>query len=326
MNRPYALLCASFLMVLSSGCTQSGGGVAVHRYGDATSSKSFGVHTIQSGETLWAISQAYHVELRDMLDLNRFNPPYNVRSGTRIRIPAPRTYDVQKGDTLYRVSRMFDTTTTDLARLNSLKSPYVLAQGQSLRLPEVRRNSGSRSSGAVAKSSVKNSPAVSQAVVARVGSVQSEKLEPAASPKQEVTVAKNISPRSVTGQRGQGFLTPVSGRVVSSFGAKKDGLHNDGINIKAARGTAVRAAENGNVVYVGNEIEGYGDLILIRHADGYVTAYAHLEKTLTKKGDVVTRGQTIGTVGSSGHVESPQLHFEIRRGKKAINPVTLIKV
>ena len=112
----------------------------------------------------------------------------------------------------------------------------------------------------------------------------------------------------------------MAGRTISGYGPKKDGLHNDGINIAAARGTPVKAAENGVVVYVGNELKGSGNLILVRHADRYMSAYAHLDRFLIKRGQTVQRGQTIGTVGSTGAVSSPQLHFELRRGTKAINP------
>lgn len=134
-------------------------------------------------------------------------------------------------------------------------------------------------------------------------------------------VAPIVEPPARTGR----FLRPVGGKIVSSFGPKQDGLHNDGINIRAAKGDGVRAAEHGVVVYADDQMEGYGNLILLRHADGYVTAYAHLDKTLVKKGEKVGRGQMIGTVGTSGRVASPQLHFEIRKGTKALDPQLMIK-
>ena len=118
----------------------------------------------------------------------------------------------------------------------------------------------------------------------------------------------------------QTFLWPVTGKVVSEFGPLSDGLHNDGINIAAPRGTPVRAAENGVVVYAGNELRGFGNMLLIRHADGFVTAYAHNESLLVARGDTVERGQIIARVGSSGNVDSPQLHFEIRVGTDAVDP------
>ena len=111
---------------------------------------------------------------------------------------------------------------------------------------------------------------------------------------------------------------------MTSFGPGKGGLHNDGINIAAPRGTPVRAAENGVVAYVGNELRGFGNLILVKHAGGWVTAYAHNEKLLVRRGDKVARGQAIAQVGSTGNVARPQLHFEIRKGARAVNPTKLL--
>ena len=116
------------------------------------------------------------------------------------------------------------------------------------------------------------------------------------------------------------FLWPVNGKIVSPFGPKDGGSHNDGINIAAPLGTPVRAADSGVVVYAGNELRGYGNLVLIKHASGWITAYAHCEELLVKRGDNVGRGQAIAKVGATGGVSEPQLHFELRRAKHAVDP------
>ena len=121
-----------------------------------------------------------------------------------------------------------------------------------------------------------------------------------------------------------GFLMPVVGRVVSEFGPKPNGLANDGINIAAPRGTPVRAAEGGVVAYAGEAIRGFGRLLLLRHADGYVSAYAHNDRILVARGEAIARGQVIATVGASGGVEAPQLHFEIRQGTRPLDPRRLL--
>jgi murein DD-endopeptidase MepM/ murein hydrolase activator NlpD len=117
------------------------------------------------------------------------------------------------------------------------------------------------------------------------------------------------------------FRWPVRGRVISQFGALPTGVRNDGINVAVPEGTSVKAAENGVVAYVGNELKGYGNLILIRHADDWVTAYAHNSQMLVKKGEQVRRGQIIAKAGQSGNVAQPQLHFELRKGSKPVDPV-----
>ncbi len=117
------------------------------------------------------------------------------------------------------------------------------------------------------------------------------------------------------------FLWPVNGKIISPFGPKDGGLHNDGINIAAPLGTPVHAADSGVVVYAGNELRGFGNLLLVRHADGWVSAYAHCDALLVKRGDNVKRGQVIARVGQSGNVNAPQLHFELRKGAEAVDPL-----
>jgi len=119
---------------------------------------------------------------------------------------------------------------------------------------------------------------------------------------------------------GHNFLWPVHGRVIASYGVSANGIHNDGINIAARAGTAVVAADAGVIAYAGNELRGYGNLVLIKHANGWMTAYAHNSSVLVKRGEPVKRGQTIARVGATGTVSSPQLHFEIRRGTRALDP------
>jgi murein DD-endopeptidase MepM/ murein hydrolase activator NlpD len=116
------------------------------------------------------------------------------------------------------------------------------------------------------------------------------------------------------------FRWPVRGRVVSGFGTKSDGGNNDGIDLAVPQGTSVMAAENGVVAYAGNELKGYGNLILIRHANNWVSAYAHNEEILVKRGDKVRRGQIIAKAGATGSVNQPQVHFELRKGSRPVDP------
>lgn len=322
---------------LLSGCSQKASEVPVHLYGGKNSGAgSLGIHTLKSGDTLWGVANAYHVDLRDLLDLNRLRAPYAIHTGDRLKIPAPLNYTVHKGDTLYRVSRMFDATTTELAQLNKLRPPYVLKAGDIIRLP---------SKHAITAPTIKTAPAqlastASPYVPQKMDKIQRESLPPAMvenkklspTPSQQIpkkveeaTEVAEVTPPQPQKISGKGFLKPVSGKIISSYGTKADGLHNDGINIKATRGDPVRASENGVVVYSGSQIEGYGNMLLVRHTNGYMTAYAHMDKSLVKKGDVVKRGQVIGTVGTTGHVDTPQLHFEIRKGKDAIDPGLYMK-
>jgi murein DD-endopeptidase MepM/ murein hydrolase activator NlpD len=116
------------------------------------------------------------------------------------------------------------------------------------------------------------------------------------------------------------FRWPVKGRVIAGFGPKTGGAQNDGINLAVPEGTPVKAADDGVVAYAGNELKGYGNLVLIRHSNGYVSAYAHASELLVKRGDTIKRGQVIAHAGQTGNVTSPQLHFEIRKGSTPVDP------
>jgi murein DD-endopeptidase MepM/ murein hydrolase activator NlpD len=117
------------------------------------------------------------------------------------------------------------------------------------------------------------------------------------------------------------FRWPARGRLIASFGKRPDGTHNDGINIAVPQGTEVHAAEGGRVAYAGDELKGYGNLVLIRHSNGWVSAYAHADQILVKRDDVVRRGQVIAKAGKTGTVDQPQLHFELRQGAKPVDPL-----
>jgi murein DD-endopeptidase MepM/ murein hydrolase activator NlpD len=130
-----------------------------------------------------------------------------------------------------------------------------------------------------------------------------------------------LDPQDGPSANGTTFRWPVRGRVIAGFGSNPGGQRNDGINLAVPEGTSVKAAEAGTVIYAGNELEGYGNLILVRHADGWVSAYAHNKDLLVKRGDAVTRGQIIAHAGMTGSVSAPQVHFELRRGSKPVNPL-----
>ena len=141
---------------------------------------------------------------------------------------------------------------------------------------------------------------------------------PKAAPKTSVETHALPPPTSLA------FAWPVQGKVISRFGAESDGARNDGINIAAEAGAPIHAAAAGTVTYAGDELKAYGNLVLIRHADGYVTAYAHAQRLVVAKGDTVSKGQIIGYAGSTGDVDSPQVHFEIRHGTQPLDPGALL--
>ncbi len=252
-----------------------------------------GVHFVEEGDSVYSIARAYGVTLRAVIDANELTPPYLLYVDTRLAIPPPRVHVVRPGESIYSVSRQYAVDMTTLVRLNQIDRPHTIFVGQRLVVPKSADDRPPQLQ-------VADGPAPRPSTN-KIGT----RLAPITAPPPMI---------------GDDFLTPVSGPVASTFGAKEDGLHNDGINIAAARGTPVRAAQSGVVAYADENIRGYGKLILIKHADGFVTAYAHNDRLLVERGDVVGRGQVVATVGSTGGAPTPQLHFEIRRGARAVNP------
>ena len=270
---------------------------------------SAGRYAVKANETLYAIARRSGVALRDLIAANGLQPPYRLRENQQLRIPAVRYHQVIAGETLYSISRQHNVSLYVLARRNQVPSPYRIWPGQRLRLPASDTVAAAAPDDAAeggAETARQETPGE------RTAGVPLPREKPGAS-------RPAIAPPPA--RAGSRFIWPVKGRVISRFGVKPNGLHNDGINIAVKKGTAVRAADNGVVVYAGNELRGFGNLLLLRHRGGWLTAYGHNQALVVKVGDVVRQGQKIARSGGTGNITRPQLHFEIRRGRKAVNPV-----
>jgi len=284
--------------VLITGCSWQSGKLRLLPV-EAWWGSSFGdTITVRKGDTLYNLSQRYNIPIRDIIETNRLTPPYTLYVGRVLKLPSARYHTVVMGDTLYSISRNYNVDVTTLSRLNNLSEPYTLSIGQRLALPaSVGANSYTTSTESKPKTTAKQYKSSSS------------------------SAAKKTTTKQPTTVRKTKFAWPVKGTVISRFGSLGKGRSNDGINIKAPLGTTVKAADAGKVAYVGNELKGFGNLILIQHKDGWITAYAHNNKFLVKKGQQVQKGTPIAQVGSSGGVNTPQLHFEVRSGKKPVNPL-----
>lgn len=252
--------------------------------------------TVRKGDTYYSLSQRHKIPLNALLRANNARPPYELAAGDRLALPQQQFYKVQRKDTLYSISRRHETDAASLAKLNGIAAPYTISVGQMLQTPGGQGQAVATSTTAKAK----NAPRKTAAKVKK--------------PKRLAAAPRRVGR----------FRVPVKGPVISNYGPKEGGLHNDGINIAARAGTPIIAAENGVVVYAGNELRGYGNLLLIRHSDGWVTAYAHASKFTVKPGDRVRQGDKVAEVGQTGNVDRPQLHFELRKGTRAVNPKSLI--
>lgn len=244
---------------------------------------------VRRGEDLNAVARRVGVDRRALIDANRLEPPYRLRPGQRLNVPRARHETP---------ARAPEPRVVDARPPEPRPEPRTETRPSEPRVVEPR--------------------APTRLDPPRVDPPRADppRVEPRVEPPRQET---RTEPEPTPGQTGR-FRWPVRGEVISEFGPRPGGLQNDGINIAAPRGTPIAAAENGVVIYSGNELRGFGNLLLIRHADGFVTAYAHCDEIVVRRGDQVRRGQTIARVGSSGNVTQPQLHFEVRRDSRPVDP------
>lgn len=253
---------------------------------------------------------------------------------------AVATYVTKQDDTLDGVAGRFGVSRDTIIQRNGLKEPYTLRAGTILALPGARVVDMTTARGAAPTSAPPTSaPPSTSGPPPAIGRVESTDLPPplgtppTGTPPPPTSVAppapadrapRMAPPAPALPAAAPRFEWPVRGRTLAGFGPRAGGQQNDGIDIAAAQGTPVKAADGGTVVYAGNEVRGLGNLLLVSHTGGYITAYAHLDQLSVAKGATVKKGQTIGTVGASGGVSEPQLHFEIRYRNKPVDPAGLL--
>jgi murein DD-endopeptidase MepM/ murein hydrolase activator NlpD len=249
-------------------------------------------HRVAANQSLYDIATMYQVPLRALIDENHLEPPYALPPGTILRLPPPNVHVVENGETFEMVAQRYNVDTRSLALLNRMQPPYNVQPGDRIVLPAMARDMG----------------------------------ETAPAPQPQV-----MSPPPDTQQtadtplpRGNGhFAWPLRGRIVARFGVQSNGVRLDGIEIAGQEGDPIKAAAEGDVVYAGSELPGYGTLVLVRHADNYVTAYGFARRALVAQGQHVHAGQAIAELGPrpSG---APRLLFQVRRGTQAVDPAPLL--
>lgn len=270
-----------------------------------------------------------------------------VATTTRVQLSE---ISVAPGDTLFSLSRRYSVPVNDLAVMNNIVAPFTLSVGQKLKVPnlssapvrvataDVATTTTPVTQGAPAGTghvhvATASAPAATTTAAATKGTknatmpaTTTKKTEQkVATPRQKISSDPSKKLPTIAARSSSKFSWPVRGTILSHYGAKSGGLFNDGINIGASRGTAVKAAENGVVAYAGNEVKGMGNLVIIQHSGGWMTVYAHMDSMSVRRGARVSVGQKIGTVGATGKVDRPQLHFEIRKGTKAYNPASYLR-
>jgi murein DD-endopeptidase MepM/ murein hydrolase activator NlpD len=301
---------------------------------------------VGTSDTLEVLAQRYHVTPAAILAANGYKGPRRLSPGQSLIIPhsnapaaarpvarlaparpvvaaAPSIHVVNPGETLASIAHHNHISVAELARANNIDPAGKLKLGARLTVPAKAAAAApvpAAPPGAITTTSVATGRAAATRVAAAAPR-QSARLAQANPPPEEAETS--VKPGAVTGALPT-FRWPVRGKIIAAYGAKTNGKSNDGINLAVPEGTPVKAAEDGVVAYAGNELKGYGNLILVRHPNGYVTAYAHASELLVKRGDTIKRGQVIAKSGQSGEVGSPQLHFEIRKGSQPVDPLRFL--
>ncbi|WP_419254924.1 LysM peptidoglycan-binding domain-containing protein [Caulobacter sp. ErkDOM-YI] len=294
------------------------------------------VYTVKSGDTLTAIARRFDMSLKDLADANDIDPDKALRLGAKIRGPATtaKAYAAQSGDTLTAIAKRFNVTLKALAAENDLKTTAAVKKGQKILLPDGYKDKGpiktTTTRPATPSTTVAQAPASTEAPVTTPsapipyrpgpstprpsGPVAALPVNPPPSAPIRQIIESSAAPTEaeiIASGKGR-FSWPLRGEIISDFGAKGTGQRNDGLNIRANAGAPVVSAADGEIAYAGNQVPTFGNLVLVKHADGWVTAYAHLGTTDVKMRQQVSKGQQLGTVGSTGGVNEPQLHFEMR--------------
>lgn len=299
---------------------------------------------VQRGQTLSGIAHAYHLPMSTLAEANRLSPPYRILVGQALIIPAgsePGSSGpmVAMGESMparppeYGPSSTYSPPPAAIPLVPSTAAPVqtvpldnpasrTLTKPASITPPIASPGPGSGESASATVSpsnptSAGGMPVPSFTPPSSVAPGSEHNSVPSSGAAGTTAAAEAPAPAT---HGDETFLWPVRGRVLESFGTGPDGTHNDGINIAAARGAAIEATDSGVVAYSGNELRGYGNLILVKHPNGWISAYAHCDLILVKTGQKVIRGQVIARVGATGNVSGPQLHFELRRGKKPVDP------
>lgn len=285
-------------------------------------------HEVKVGDTLFGISRQYNMKIEEIIALNNLQKPYNIKPKSRLQIANfNKNYLVNK-DPDFKTNSPTNQNLTTAKDLPTPKEENNLSQKQQELTPQISDKSSSDNN--ANKLTASQDPNILAKNLINENNSDQQKITKVNEDKElstknnENKVISSDEENKIASKKNN-FLWPVRGSIVSRFGPKKGGLYNDGINIKAKEGSSVGASEDGIVAYAGNELKGYGNLVIIKHAQGWITAYAHLKEFSVSRGQKILKSQKIGVVGNSGSVSFPQLYFGLRKGREAVDPLNYLK-
>ncbi len=274
-------------------------------------------YVVQPGDTLSAIGVKTKAGRDAIAKANGLTEPYVIKPGQILQIPGGRFHAVAQGESGIAIARAYNLAWRDIVALNKLEEPYILKVGQRLKLPEP--------DAAQAMPSIEVRAAAFKLDIEDIitGGEPAQIAErpstlPSTAPTKPLPASVAVvAPKAFSGR----FAWPVTGAIVARFGPSGAAERNDGIEISTPMGTPIKAAGDGVVAFVGDGVAGYGGLILIRHGGGWITAYGRAGEAAVTRGQSVKQGQMIGRTGDFGNTPNPQLHFQMRQGRAAVDPL-----
>ncbi|HEY1425634.1 MAG TPA: LysM peptidoglycan-binding domain-containing M23 family metallopeptidase, partial [Caulobacteraceae bacterium] len=283
-------------------------------------------YEVQHGEHIDQLARNFSTTRDAILDANHIRAPYVIRPGQIIKVPVTKAYVARSGDTLVGVARRFSVSPSELAQLNRMEMRATLQAGQQIGLPSSMRDRGPQqfetyAEAAPSRAAYTPPRSYTPRSYTPRGYVTQVPSQPTMAPDAGYhagaappppQAAPTLTDAQIQAAAHGRFIWPVQGSIVRKFGPLGIGQRNDGVDIKAAQGAVVKAAAPGEVVYAGNQVPGFGNLVLIKHADGWVTAYAHLDSISVQMRQQVAQNQVVGSVGMTGGLVEPELHFEVR--------------
>ncbi len=280
--------------------------------------------TVRPGQSVRGLAHVYHVPERTIIAANHLAPPYKIKIGQDLLIPGAVEGPVQQASlppkTVYEVPPPVVPAPPPIAAAPVPPAPTPMAAAPPAAAPTPQPihdiiSLDDPPPAVPSKAIAFPDPPPRVTPPSFSPPPQGSSREPSAA---DEARAEDTAPSAAL--HGGRYPWPVRGRVLAAYGLAAGGTHNDGINIAAPKGAPIAAIDGGVVAYAGNELRGYGNLVLVKHPNGFISAYAHCEELLVKQGEKVNRGQVIAKVGTTGGVSEPQLHFELRRGKRAVDP------
>lgn len=272
-------------------------------------------YVVRPGDTLSAIEDRTGAAAPVIASANGLSAPYVIRTGQRLTIPPGRYYLVRQGQTGIAIARAYGIEWSRIVAANNLTEPYVLRAGQRILIPGGERPVSAAERAAAFRLDIDDIITGGEPAIAE----NQRPAPPSTTPRRVLPASAAIAaPLAAPGR----FLWPVDGQVVKRFGAGASGERNDGINIAVPLGTPIRAAADGTVAYVGDAITSMGGLVIIKHGEGWTSVYGHASRLLVQRGQAVRKGQTVALSGATGYADRPEVHFELRRGRGPVDPLT----